>query len=638
MAEYGAMENGGRNCGSVKVLAAVLGAGSSTRMGRSKLTAPFAGTTLIERAVGAALSSCADAVVVISGAYQGEMSSTLAKSHPGAVVLENPRWRSGQSSSVRLAAEYAQQSGFDALLLFAGDQPFVERWHLDRLIQAARSIASSAEARSAPTAVLSSRGRRRGNPCLFFSSCFALLQGLAGDEGARSLFGPEHGLNQAEVAFGNDELFLDADTPEEFVELEKRYERRRSPAPESDFPLLEERGSACPGFSFLDSAASSCAAKGPLDAVRDFETKRRANIHRGIYPLSEEATEAYEEARAKVGRFFGGDARNVVFTHGATEALNMAALGWGGNALREGDVVLLDTAAHHSAIVPWQMLSERIGLKLEFIGLDASGALDMERYRRLLECDPRAVVLTHVSNVTGLACDAKGAVALAHAAGACAVLDCAQSAGHMPVDLADIDADFAAVSAHKMHGPFGVGMLWGKEERFERMLPLLGGGGMIARVTEDGYVLSPPPRRFEAGTPNVSGAIGFAASCDYLAEVGLESIERHGRALSDRFVRGASEIRGISLLGTDAQGKRNSLVSFNVEGMHPHDVAEALAESGICVRAGTHCAMPAHAALGARASVRASFAAHTSCVEVDMLLDALRRLDAPSASARGLRG
>lgn len=385
------------------------------------------------------------------------------------------------------------------------------------------------------------------------------------------------------------------------------------------FPLLRG-GEAENRLAYLDSAATSQVPDTVLEAQIRFETAARANIHRGLYPLAEEASDAYEHAREAVASFFDAEPETTVFTHGATEALNLAVFGWAAENLKRGDTVLVDTANHHANIVPWHMLADRLGIELAFIGVDETGGIDRNRWLALLERKPKAAALCHVSNVTGFEADLATLTREAHRAGAVVIADCAQAAGHTDLAIRKTGVDFAAVSAHKMYGPFGIGALFISPDRIESTKPLMGGGGMIERVDEEGFSYQSSPACFEAGTPNITGAIGFAAACSFVDEVGGDALKSFSTSLCDRAIGALAAIDGVEIVGKTALGMRSSIVSFCSPLVHPHDLAASLAEDGIAVRAGHHCAMPLHCALGIPASVRASFGAYSDHSHIDRLV------------------
>lgn len=379
---------------------------------------------------------------------------------------------------------------------------------------------------------------------------------------------------------------------------------------------------------YLDSAATALVPQAVIDAQSRFLRTSCANIHRGAHLLAEEATDAFESAREHVAAFFNaGSPERVIVTHGATESLNLAALGWAEPRLREGDLVVVAADNHHSNIVPWQMLAERRGLSLAWIPLTAGGLLDEEVWKTLAACGPKVVALCHQSNVLGFRQPALARIiAEAREAGAVVVLDGAQAAGHEPVDAAALGADFYGVSAHKMGGLTGVGALLCSKRVLPELRPVFGGGGMAARVDEGGWRAADGPEAFEAGTPPIAAAVAWGAALDSLAAAGLEAVAAHTRALAERARAELAAIPGVTVLGAGAPAPFESLASFTVEGVHPHDVGQALDGWGIMARAGHHCARPVHDALGARASVRASFAGYSTREEVDALVEAVERL------------
>lgn len=385
------------------------------------------------------------------------------------------------------------------------------------------------------------------------------------------------------------------------------------------FPLL----SAHPELAYLDSAATAHIPQSVLDAVADFETISRANIHRGIYPLAEDASQAYEDARETVADFFGALANEIVFTHGATESLNLAIQGWGIQHLSEGDTVLVDTACHHSAIVPWQLLQRRIGFQIRFVKLDDQGSIDRAHWQGLLKLRPKAVTLTHTSNVTGLTADLEVFAREARRAGAVVFADCAQSAAHHRLDFHRLGVDFAAVSAHKIYGPFGIGALYVRNGVEGSLSPLMGGGGMVSAVSTEGFIALPGPSGLEAGTPNIAGAVGFAAACRFLGGLDREAIAQRNRELCNQMLDVLTSLKGVRILGGAEPNLRDGVVSFFVPAIHPHDLAESLGAANVAVRAGHHCAMPLHQALDVPASVRASFGAYSTEQDVNRFATAL---------------
>lgn len=404
--------------------------------------------------------------------------------------------------------------------------------------------------------------------------------------------------------------------------------RRPACAPPIDraqFPMLERRigRDGDRPLVYLDSAATSLVPLRVTDAVSRFLHTSCANIHRGAHVLAEEATDAYECARERLAACLGvDDAARVVFTHGATDSLNLAALCWAEHALRPGDIVAVAEDNHHANIVCWQMLAERRGVELAWIPLGSDGRLDCAAWERIAERGPKLVALAQQSNVVGWEQpDLPRILDDARRAGAFTALDGAQAVGHEAVNLAALPVDFYALSAHKMMGLTGIGALACSPRAFEGMRPALGGGGMVARVDRQGYAPAPGPQGFEAGTPAIAAAVAWDEALRMWEEAGMEAVRRHVTALAARAQRGLAALPGVRVLG-GAELPATSLVSFTVEGVHPHDASAILDAEGVLVRAGHHCAKPLHAALGARASVRASFAGYSSDEDVNALLRA----------------
>ncbi len=395
---------------------------------------------------------------------------------------------------------------------------------------------------------------------------------------------------------------------------------------QKEFPILDRQLSGGHRLIYLDSAATSQKPASVLTAMDGYYRWMNANIHRGVHTLAEEATEAYESARLRIGSFVGiKNSREIVFTRNTTESINLVAKTWGHAELHSGDMIVLTTMEHHSNLVPWQMLAAESNLTLEFISMTPDGLLDMDIYRHLLERKPKLVAFTHMSNVLGTINPAKEIIKLAHQAGAITLLDAAQSVPHMPVDFKDLDVDFAAVSAHKMCGPTGVGILYGREELLLKMPPFLGGGDMIKKVELRSFKANELPHKFEAGTPAIAEVIGFGAAVDFLSKIGLETIAHHEQELIRYALDRLVEIPGVMVLGPDAS-KRGGVASFTLQGIHPHDVAQILDGEGIAVRAGHHCAMPLHAILGIPASTRASFYLYNSTRDIDALVEAIYKV------------
>lgn len=375
---------------------------------------------------------------------------------------------------------------------------------------------------------------------------------------------------------------------------------------------------------YLDSAATSQKPQAVLDAMNHYYTTCNANIHRGVYAIAEQATTLFEDARRRFAAFVNASPREVVFTRNSTEALNLVAQAWGRWALQRGDAVLLTPMEHHSNLVPWQMLAAEKGLELRFLPLTGSGELDLDAMPGLLaDGRVKAVSFVHVSNVLGTVNPVAEIVRLAKQHGATVVLDASQSAAHMPLDVQALGVDFMACTAHKMLGPTGIGVLWGRRALLEEMPPFLGGGEMIRRVTLTESSWNELPWKFEAGTMNIAEAVGLGAALQYLEGLGREAVWEHDRALARYTMERLAELPGVTVLGPPAD-RRGGVVAFTVEGVHPHDVATVLDRDGVCVRAGHHCAMPLHDLLGVPASARASFHCYSVPEDVDALVEGLR--------------
>jgi cysteine desulfurase/selenocysteine lyase len=386
------------------------------------------------------------------------------------------------------------------------------------------------------------------------------------------------------------------------------------------FPLLAGARAAGAPLAYLDSAASAQKPAVVLARLRDFYERDYANIHRSVYPLSERATEDYENARVRVGRFLNAAPEEIVFTRGATEAINLVAYSFGERCLKSGDRILVSALEHHANIVPWQMLRDRRGLRLEVIPIDADGDIDMAAFARLVD-GAALVCITAVANTLGTVTPLGEIVALAHRAGAKVMVDGAQGAPHLALDVKALDCDFLAFTGHKVYGPDGIGVLYGKEALLAEMPPWQTGGDMIRTVTFERTLFADPPRRFEAGTPPIGAAIGLAAALDFIEGVGFDRIAARDRALADYAIGKLGEIPGLKLIGSPRQ--RSGIVSFVLDGVHPHDVGTLLGAEGICVRTGHHCAQPLMEQLGITGTVRASFAVHSHAGEIDRLAEAL---------------
>ncbi len=392
-----------------------------------------------------------------------------------------------------------------------------------------------------------------------------------------------------------------------------------------DFPLLSREIHGRP-ITFLDSAASSQRPTAVLDAMRNYDETTHANVHRGVYTIAEEATRRFEGARAAVGRFIGAPvpSREVVFTKNATEALNLVVHSWGRANLGPGDAVVLTEMEHHANIVPWQMLAAERGIELRWLDVDDEGQLVLDNLDQILD-GAKALSVTCMSNVLGTLNPIPQLAEAAHAAGAILIADACQSVPHLPTDVTALGADFVAFSGHKMCGPTGIGVLWGRESLLETLPPFLGGGEMILDVRRDGFTPNDIPWRFEAGTPPITEAIGLGAAVTYLEGVGMEAIRAHDIALT-RYALAAFAQRfgsALTVFGPSDPEARGGVLSFAFGDVHPHDISQILDEYGVCVRAGHHCAKPLMRRLGVPATARASFALYNDEDDVDTLVDAL---------------
>jgi len=390
----------------------------------------------------------------------------------------------------------------------------------------------------------------------------------------------------------------------------------------ADFPALHQQVNGRP-LVYLDNAATTQKPRAVLDAMLDFYTRDCANVHRGVHALSQRATDAYEAAREKVASFLNARPREIVFTRGTTEAINLVAHSYGRSCLRQGDEILITELEHHSNIVPWQLLTEQTGARLRVAPINDRGEIQWDAFRRLLGPRTRLVAVAHVSNALGTVNPVEQICRLAHAHGARVLVDGAQAVPHLAVDVRALDCDFYAFSGHKLYGPTGIGVLYGKWELLAEMPPYQGGGDMIRSVSFERTLYNDPPYRFEAGTPHIAGAIGLAAAIEYVSRLGLEVIHRHEEQLLRAATRALEEIPGVRIIGTAAH--KAAVVSFVLDGVHPHDVATVLDHEGVAVRAGHHCAQPLMERLGLPATTRASFALYNSLEEVDTLARAVRR-------------
>ena len=399
----------------------------------------------------------------------------------------------------------------------------------------------------------------------------------------------------------------------------------------ADFPVLSRVVHGHP-LVYLDSASSSHKPVQVLDAEREFNAQHYSNVHRGVHTLSQEATDAYEAARTTVASFLGVAHDELVFTKNATESINLVAYSIG-NApvgsplhLGPGDEVVVTEMEHHSNLVPWQMLCQRTGATLRWFGLTDEGRLDLSDLQEIVNERTKVLAFVHQGNLLGTINPVDVLVGRAREVGALVLLDGSQSAPHMPVDVPALGVDFYVATGHKMLGPSGIGLLWGRSELLNSMPPFLGGGSMIEVVQMSGSTYAPAPERFEAGTPVISQAIGLAAACDYLAAIGMERVAAHEATLTARLLDGLRRISGVRLIGPDTTERRGSAVSFVLDGVHPHDVGQSLDELGIAVRVGHHCAAPVCRRFGVPATARASSYLYNTEAEIDALLEGLERV------------
>jgi cysteine desulfurase/selenocysteine lyase len=394
----------------------------------------------------------------------------------------------------------------------------------------------------------------------------------------------------------------------------------------SEFPILDRETKPGVPLIYLDSAATSQKPRRVIEAMTAYYEHNNANIHRGVHRLAEESTAAFEDARRRIADFIGAASpREIVFTRNATESINLVAHSWARAHLKAGDGVLLTEMEHHSNIVPWQMLAAERGVKLEFVPVTDEGTLDLAAFRALLGHGPRLVGFTQMSNMLGTINPVREMTELAHQAGALVLVDGAQSVPHMPVNVAELGVDFLVFSAHKMCGPTGIGVLYGREAILEAMPPFLGGGDMIKRVRLGEFKANDLPYKFEAGTPAIAEGIGFGAAVDFLVEVGMPAVQAHEQEIIGYALDRLAEVPGVRVYGPEAV-QRGGVASFTLDGTHPHDVAQILDDRGIAVRAGHHCAMPIHEKFGIPATTRASFYLYNTSSEVDRLVDALYRV------------
>jgi cysteine desulfurase / selenocysteine lyase len=392
-----------------------------------------------------------------------------------------------------------------------------------------------------------------------------------------------------------------------------------------DFPILSRRVHGKP-LVYLDSTSSSQKPNAVIEAMSAYYATTHANVHRGVYEISEEATAKMEKARVKVARFINArQSKQIIFTRNTTESINLVAYSWGNANIRAGDLIVLTGLEHHSNLVPWQLLARRSGARLEFVPISDDGLLRLDVYAQLLQQQPKLVAFAHMSNVLGTINPAQDMIALAHAAGAVVLLDAAQSVPHLAVDVQALDADFVCFSSHKMLGPTGIGVLYGRRDLLEAMPPFMGGGEMIRTVGLRASTWNDLPWKFEAGTPAIAEAIGLGAAVDYLNALGMEQVAAHEQEITTYAMEQLRQVPGLTIYGPEAS-RRGGVISFTLGDIHPHDLASILdQEVGVAIRAGHHCAQPLMERFGLSATARASFYVYTIKQDIDILLQGLHK-------------
>jgi len=391
----------------------------------------------------------------------------------------------------------------------------------------------------------------------------------------------------------------------------------------AEFPALQQLVHGKP-LVYLDNAATAQKPREVIAAIRDYYEHDNANVNRGVHALAERATAAYDAAREAVrGHLNAGSTREIVFTRNATESINLVARAWGDANVRKGDEVLVTTLEHHSNIVPWQLLCERVGATLRAVGIDERGDLRMDELERMITPRTKIVAVTHQSNALGTITPVEEIIKIAHRAGAMVLVDGSQAAVHLPVDVRALDADFYVFTGHKLYGPMGMGVLYAREAILEAMPPFLGGGDMISTVTFEGSTWNELPHKFEAGTPNVAGAVGLGAAIAFVRRIGIDAIGAHESALLARAHERLGAVSGLKIIGTAR--RKAGVVSFVMEGIHPHDLGTVLDRDGVAIRTGQHCAQPLMDCLGIPATARASFALYNTFEDIDALVAALGR-------------
>ena len=398
-----------------------------------------------------------------------------------------------------------------------------------------------------------------------------------------------------------------------------------------DFPILKREINGHP-LVYLDSGATSQKPNQVLEAERNYYEQHNANVHRGAHTLGDEATNLLMESRQATAKFIGASDQEIIFVRNTTEAINLVAYSWGLDNLKEGNVIVTTLMEHHANLVPWQEVGRRTGARVEVVGLTPDGQVDMDDYRNKLKLHPKLVSFVQVSNALGTINPVAEMTKLAHKVGAVVLVDGAQAVPHMRVDIGEIGCDFYAFSGHKMLGPMGIGVLWGKRALLEKMSPFLTGGGMINEVYTDHSTWAELPEKFEAGTPNVAGAVGLMSAIKYLeklglpAQAGMDNVREHDKQLVAYSIQQLQKIKEIRILGPKDSSQRSGSVSFEYQGVHAHDIAAILDSQGVAVRSGHHCTMPLHNSLGVVASIRASFNVYTTKGDIDALVEALKKV------------
>lgn len=391
-----------------------------------------------------------------------------------------------------------------------------------------------------------------------------------------------------------------------------------------DFPVLETPLDG-KRLVYLDSAATSLKPEVVVDSMDAYYRKYSANVHRGVYQIAEKASWEYEKSRELVAKFIGAKPEEVIFVRNTTEAINVVALGWGENNIKRGDNIICSLMEHHSNLIPWQKLALKKKAKVEYLDITQDGQLKLNQLKKMLFKKTKIVALTHVSNTLGTINDVKKIVKMAHEAGAAVLIDGAQATAHLPVSLSDLGSDFYAFSGHKMLGPTGIGVLWIKKELIEQVQPVFFGGGMIEKVSLKRVTFLEPPFCFEAGTPNIAGAIGLGAAVSYLNRIGMNKIRDYEQQLSQYALGLLGRTEGITIYGPDEANARSGIMAFTISNIHPHDLASILDKENIAVRAGHHCCMPLHRRLGIEATARISFSLYNTIEDIDLLIAGIKK-------------